>query len=163
MNNKGLIITGVSVASGLGLGRLGAVSEISRLSNYSKTSLLKSPYINGFTTETGALLNAEHAVIDPKKLASYALNPEHPKGGNKARVFASALGYNPANADILATRVQQGILTAPATVLDANKFGQLMAVDMPILGANGQTAIIRTGWMYETDALVPRMTTIFVK
>ncbi|EOZ4485381.1 DUF6883 domain-containing protein, partial [Salmonella enterica subsp. diarizonae] len=52
---------------------------------------------------------------------------------------------------------------APAKVLQANNYGQTMAVDMPILGVNGETAIVRTGWMYETDALVPRLTTIFVK
>jgi dTDP-4-dehydrorhamnose reductase len=48
-------------------------------------------------------------------------------------------------------------------VLQANNYGQTMAVDMSILGVNDETAIVRTGWMYETDALVPRLTTIFVK
>ena len=38
-----------------------------------------------------------------------------------------------------------------------------MSVDMPIVGINGKTATIRTGWIYETEALVPRMTTIYVK
>ncbi|ECZ2921790.1 hypothetical protein F7T38_10020, partial [Salmonella enterica] len=84
-------------------------------------------------------------------------------GGHKARVFESALGYNPTNADVLAARIQEGVLSAPAKVLQANNYGQTMAVDMPILGVNGETVIVRTGWMYETDALVPRLTTIFVK
>lgn len=160
MDNKGLIIAGASIAAGLGIGSLGATRDISHLS---KIPSLESPTLRGFSSETGILLNAEHAVIDPKKLASYALNPEHPVGGNKARVFESALGYNPTNADVLASRVQSGLLTAPATTLDVNKFGQLMAVDMPVLGVNGKTAIVRTGWMYEKDALVPRLTTLFVK
>lgn len=43
------------------------------------------------------------------------------------------------------------------------QYGQTMAVDMPIFGVNGETVVVRTGWMYETDALVPRLTTIFVK
>lgn len=163
MENKGLLITAASVAAGLGIGRIGAMSEISELSSYSKIPSLKSPWPSGFTSESGALLNAEHAVIDPKKLASYALNPDHPIGGNKAKVFESALGYNPSNADVLVSRVQEGVLTNPAHTLDTNNFGQLMAVDMPILGVNGETAIVRTGWMYETDASVPRLTTLFVK
>jgi hypothetical protein len=78
-------------------------------------------------------------------------------------VFESALGYNPTNADVLAARIQEGVLSAPAKVLPANNYGQTMAVDMSILGVNDETAIVRTGWMYETDALVPRLTTIFVK
>ncbi|WP_394355175.1 DUF6883 domain-containing protein, partial [Klebsiella pneumoniae] len=63
----------------------------------------------------------------------------------------------------LAARIQKGVLSAPATILQTNNYGQTMAVDMPILGINGETAVIRTGWMYETDALVPRLTTIYVK
>ncbi|WP_343648756.1 DUF6883 domain-containing protein [Enterobacter sp.] len=160
MDNKGLIIAGASVAAGLGLGRLGTMSKIS---NYSKIPSFESPHANGFTSKSGALINAEHAVVDYKKLSTYALDVTHPIGGHKARVFQSALGYNPTNSDVLASKVQEGILTAPAKVLDANQYGQRMVVDMPILGPNGETAIVRSGWIYEPDALVPRMTTIFVK
>lgn len=163
MDNKGLIIAGASVVAGLTMGRLGAMSEISEISSYSKIPSFKSPSISGFTSESGALLNAEHAVIDPKKLATYALNPDHPYGGNKARVFESALGYNPTNADVLAARVKDGILSTPANALEVKDFGQPMAVDMPILGVNGETVLVRTGWIYETDAVVPRLTTLFVK
>lgn len=163
MKNKGLLIAGASVATGLGLGRLGIAGNLSHISPYSKIPSFKSPYSSGFISESGTLLNAEHAIIDSKKLASYALNPDHPVGGNKARVFKSALGYNPTNADVLASRIQEGVLIYPANVLDKNNYGQLMAVDMHILGANGETALVRTGWMYETDAVVPRMTTLFIK
>ncbi|MEZ6877306.1 DUF6883 domain-containing protein [Enterobacter sp. KBR-315C3_2022] len=163
MNNKGLIIAGASAVAGLTMGRLNPVSEIDEISNLTKIPAFDRPYERGFTTENGTLVNAEHAVIDPKKLATYALDSTHPAGGHKARVFESALGYNPTNADVLAARIQEGVLSAPAKVLQANNYGQTMAVDMPILGINGETAIVRTGWMYETDALVPRLTTLFVK
>lgn len=163
MNNKGLIITGASVAAGLTMGRLNPLNEIDEISGLSKIPTFESPYVKGFTSESGTLVNAEHAIIDPKKLATYALDSTHPIGGHKARVFESALGYNPTNADVLAARIQEGVLSAPAKVLQTNNYGQTMAVDMPILGINGETEIVRTGWMYETDALVPRLTTIFVK
>ena len=163
MNNKGLVIAGASIAAGLTMGRLNPLSEIDEISGLSKIPALENPYIKGFTSENGTLVNAEHAVIDPKKLAAYALDSTHPTGGHKARVFESALGYNPTNADVLAARIQEGVLLAPAKVLQANSYGQTMAVEMPILGVNGETAIVRTGWMYETDALVPRLTTLFVK
>lgn len=160
MDNKGLIIVGASVAAGFGLGRLGTTSE---LSNYSKILSFESPYASGFTSESGALINAEHAVVDYRKLSTYSLDITHPIGGHKARVFQSALGYNPTNSDVLAGRVKEGLLTAPAKVLDANQYGQRMVVDMPILGTNGEIVIVRSGWIYEPDAVVPRMTTIFVK
>ncbi|QLR79335.1 type VI secretion system tube protein Hcp [Citrobacter freundii] len=160
---KGLLIAGASIVAGLGIGKLSTVSELAKISNYSKIPYLESPYLKGFTSEAGTLLNAKHAVIDPKKIASYALNPEHPVGVNKARVFESALGFNPSNAGVLVSRVQQGIMTNPAELGLYDNFGQRMSVDIPILGVNGETAIVRTGWMYETDSLVPRMTTIYVK
>lgn len=163
MNNKGLIIAGTSVATGLTMGRLNRLSGIDEISSLSKIPTFESPYAKGFTSESGTLLNAKHAVIDPKKLATYALDSTHPTGGHKARVFESALGYNPTNADVLAAKIQEGVLSAPAKVLQTNTYGQTMAVDMPILGVNGETVIVRTGWMYETDAVVPRLTTIFVK
>ena len=35
------------------------------------------------------LPNGERAVIDIRKLQEYCLNSQHPRGRNKARVFAS--------------------------------------------------------------------------
>lgn len=163
MDNKGLLITAASVAAGLTMGRVNVTSELLELSSLSKIPTFESPALKGFTSESGTLLNAEHAVVDYKKLSTYSLDPNHLSGGHKARVFQSALGYNPTNADVLGARVQEGVLTAPAKILDANQHGQRMAVDMPILGANGETVIVRSGWIYEPDAVVPRMTTIFVK
>ncbi|HFK6083339.1 TPA: DUF6883 domain-containing protein [Enterobacter cloacae] len=163
MDNKGLIIAGASVAAGLRMGKINIPGELEKLSSLSKIPEFESPALKGFTSESGTLINAEHAVVDYRKLSTYSLDVTHPKGGHKARVFQSALGYNPTNSDVLVSRVQEGILTAPAKVLEVNQYGQLMAVDMPILGINGETVIVRSGWIYEPDAVVPRMTTIFVK
>jgi len=163
MDNKGLLITAASTAAVLTMGKVNVTGELEELSSLSKIPTFESPALKGFTSESGTLLNAEHAVVDYRKLSTYSLDPTHPTGGHKARVFQSALGYNPTNADVLGARVQEGVLCAPAKMLDPINFGQKMAVDMPILGVNGETAIVRTGWIYETDSLVPRLTTIFVK
>ena len=39
-----------------------------------------------------ALPQHDKAVISAAKLRDYALNPDHPKGSDKARVFAMVLG-----------------------------------------------------------------------
>ena len=39
------------------------------------------------------LPNADQAVVDIAKLRDYCLNPLHPVGKHKARVFRSALGF----------------------------------------------------------------------
>ncbi|MBW4564553.1 MAG: hypothetical protein KME32_26170 [Mojavia pulchra JT2-VF2] len=36
------------------------------------------------------LLNPERAIVETEKIAGYCLNPEHPQGKHKARVFQSA-------------------------------------------------------------------------
>ncbi|HDG1668084.1 TPA: hypothetical protein PFE31_002340, partial [Kluyvera ascorbata] len=163
MDNKGLLISEASVVAGLAMGRINVAGELEELSTFSQIPTFESPVLRGFISESGTLLNAEHAVVDYRKLSTYSLNPTHPTGGHKARVFQSALGYSQTNADVLGLRVQEGVLSAPAKMLDPINFGQKMAVDIPILGVNGETEIVRTGWIYETDSLVPRLTTIFVK
>ena len=115
------------------------------------------------TQASGRLINAEKAVIDSNKVTSYALNPAHPVGGNKAKVFESALGYNQANAGGLIAKVQEGAQLYPAKLGAADKFGQRITIDMPITGPNGNTATVRTGWIYDSGSSTPRMTTLYVK
>lgn len=112
---------------------------------------------------SGALPNAEKAIIDPNKLTSYALNPQHPEGGNKAKVFEAALGYNQSNADLLIGKIQQGVTSNPAVMGVKDQFGQRFTVDMPITGPNGNTVMVRTGWILDTGATVPRLATTYVK
>jgi Domain of unknown function (DUF4926) len=111
----------------------------------------------------GAIPNASNAVIDPAKLTSYALDPNHPVGGNKAIVFESALGYNQSNAGQLSSQIQDGILKYPAVPGKTDAFGQRFTVDMPITGPNGNTVVVRTGWIVEPGSKVPRLTTTYIK
>ena len=53
----------------------------------------------------------ETAIVDREKLTGYCLNPEHPRGKRKARVFAT-LGFTAENADDLLVV----LLTAAVTV-----------------------------------------------
>ncbi|SER49811.1 filamentous hemagglutinin, partial [Pseudomonas cuatrocienegasensis] len=115
------------------------------------------------TQASGRLVNAEKAVIDPNKVTSYALNTTHPVGGNKAKVFESALGYNQTNAASLIAKVQEGAKLYPAKLGASDKFGQRITIDMPITGPNGNTATVRTGWIYDPGSATPRMTTLYVK
>lgn len=45
--------------------------------------------------------HAENAIVDIRKLRDYCLNPEHPEGKHKARLFVAALGMTEANAEPL--------------------------------------------------------------
>ncbi|URF02678.1 DUF6883 domain-containing protein [Cupriavidus campinensis] len=111
----------------------------------------------------GLLKNAENAVIDSRKIVSYALDSTHPVGGNKAIVFESALGFNQSNADGLLAQLQQGVTKYPATLGKVDQFGQRFTVDIPVTGPNGKTVPVRTGWIYDPGSSVPRLTTAYVK
>ncbi|HET6519318.1 MAG TPA: hypothetical protein VFG47_05800 [Geminicoccaceae bacterium] len=54
------------------------------------------------------LENAARAIIDPPKLLVVALNPGHPRGRDKARVFRSALAYDRSNCSDLVEGHQAG-------------------------------------------------------
>lgn len=59
------------------------------------------------------LPGGEHAVVEIKKLRGYCLNPLHPRGRHKARVFSSVLGLT-----IVRTGEQFPRLTSCFVLLD---------------------------------------------
>lgn len=107
-----------------------------------------------------AIPNFSEAKIDLRKLTDYALNPKHPVGGNKAKVFESALGYNQSNASELMKQIQDKLPNTPATLGKADQYGQRYTVDMLIIGPNGKTATVRTGWIIKSGSNTPEMTTL---
>jgi hypothetical protein len=108
------------------------------------------------------LVGADHAQIDPNKITGYALNPDHPVGGNKARVFDSALGFNQDNADDLMSQIERGVTENEPVPGVADQYGQRFTVDIPVTGPKG-SGVVRTGWIYDPGSSTPRMTTLFVK
>lgn len=118
---------------------------------------------SGSKTIDNAIPNVESAIINPKKLTEYALNPNHPVGGNKAKVFESALGYNQSNADDLMRQIYKKLPSSEAVLGKLDEYGQRYTVDIPITGPNGNTVNVRTGWIIKTGSDIPELTTIFVK
>ncbi len=109
------------------------------------------------------LYNANQAVIDPRKFTAYALDPRHTQGGSdKARVFRSVLGYTKDNYEGLLAQIKQGILTAPATTGQVNEYGIRKVVDIFVEGPAG-SAVVRTAWIYDSGATVPRLVSVYVK
>ena len=107
------------------------------------------------------LPGGEFAVVDVAKLRDYCLDPEHPRGRHKARVFRSALGLGRTDADFV-----RGELLLAATRLDAvrgtsDQFGDRYMIDL-WLKRNDRTARVRSGWIIRKGDDSPRLTTCFV-
>ena len=61
------------------------------------------------------LPQAERVIVDVTKLRDYCLNPQHPRGRHKARVFASALHLRHGDAEILRAELLRAAGTGDAT------------------------------------------------
>lgn len=98
------------------------------------------------------LPNFEKAVIPIQKLDSYALNPQHPEGKHKARVFKSMLGIERRHASTLAELIRVGLSKAPAEPGQNSEYGDLWTTWHEVTGLNGQSAVITVAWMYKKEA-----------
>lgn len=107
------------------------------------------------------LPNGENAFIDDRKLYDYCLNPDNPRGSNKARVFAAALGITAANAGILRDNLLEAAANGDVTLGELDLYGQRYTIDFPLTTFAG-TATVRSGWIILTGETMPRLTTCYV-
>jgi hypothetical protein len=107
------------------------------------------------------LPNGERADLGTK-LEDYSLNPLHPRGQHKARVFESCLGISLANKEILA----KGLLDAAGCSEDAvpkgdNGFGETFVLRFSLTTRMG-VATILSAWIVRHGEDFPRLTSCFI-
>ncbi len=99
--------------------------------------------------------------ISDDKLLEYCLNPSHPDGKHKARVFKSALNIDQTNFEILKSAIIRKIKNVDVNLLEQNEFGNLYYADLGITNDN-LSALVRTCWIIKMDEKFPRLTSCFV-
>lgn len=107
------------------------------------------------------LPNGDHAVVELEKLTEYCLNPEHPRGRHKARVFAASLGMTAEHAELLREALFTAACSQPAMATESDDFGQRYVIDFPLDGPIG-SALIRSSWIIRVDEDFPRLTSCYV-
>ncbi|MEH2311507.1 DUF6883 domain-containing protein [Nostoc sp.] len=107
------------------------------------------------------LPNGEQAEISVQKLIGYCLNPEHPSGKHKARVFASILEITVENADVLRELIQTAAVAGEVVQQSTTQFGQQFKVDWIVPHTDGIR--LRTIWETTTNNPYPRLVTAFLK
>lgn len=107
------------------------------------------------------LPNGERAVVDPRKLLGYSLDPEHDEGQHKAHLFESLLGVNRQNAELLLKAVEKAAVSGDSVIGKLDNYGQRYAVDFAFAGPGG-TATIRTAWIIRNGEDFPRLVTCFI-
>ncbi|NEO52745.1 MAG: hypothetical protein F6K54_06430 [Okeania sp. SIO3B5] len=102
--------------------------------------------------------------INPRKLTEYALNPENPKGANKALMFERHLGFTKDNYELLLEQISTQALEAEAIFKSSDEHGDRYQIDLEIIGTQeGQKEIVRTGWIVERGINTARLITLYVR
>lgn len=107
------------------------------------------------------LPHAEQARIPTEKLVGYALDPDHPRGRHKARVFASALTITVRDWRYLHDQILERLPTAAVRSTRITPFGIAYEVIVEIDGLNGATLPVVTTWLIAGDS-PPRLTSTWV-
>src|SRR6266705_2114868 len=108
------------------------------------------------------LPNAHKAVVDIKKLRDYSLNPNHPVGKHKARVFKAALGIMLKNAEWLRECALKVAVSGDAKPGATSLFGDKYVIDS-VVEFGGMSAVIRFSWIVELGTDFPQLTSCYVK
>jgi hypothetical protein len=92
---------------------------------------------------TTRLPNAELSVFDIRKIADYCLNPSHPHGRHKARVFREALNLERGDAAWLKDALLTAACSAEASLIGEDAWGVRWRVDAAI-GRHDKRAMVRS-------------------
>lgn len=106
-----------------------------------------------------ALPNYENAVIPRNKPEGYALDPAHKDGRDKARLFKSILGFEKANWQKLEKTILDELPYHEALPAGQGTWGRKYLVALPILGLNGNTAVVETIWIIRPETDYPSFVT----
>ncbi|MFA6240811.1 MAG: DUF6883 domain-containing protein [Candidatus Hydrogenedentales bacterium] len=107
------------------------------------------------------LPNPDKAVVDMRKLRDYCLNPQSPKGRDKARVFASVLGLNQNDADTLKEVLLRAAAAEDCTPGEQDEYGRRFTIRFEMRTSRG-IGWIQSGWFVRHDEDFARLTTCFV-
>jgi hypothetical protein len=110
---------------------------------------------------TKRLPYSDEAILDVRKLEDYCLNPSHPRGRHKARVFRDALGIHRDDAVWLREALLEAARSTETSQVATDAWGTHWQLDATIR-RQGKSAVIRTIWIVRTGESVPRFVTCWV-
>ncbi len=110
---------------------------------------------------TTRLPYGDQAMLDLQKIEDYCLNPIHPRGRHKARVFREALGIQRSDASWLRDVLLEAVPSGEAVQDREDAWGTYWRVDATI-GRQGRSAVVRTIWIVRIGESMPRFVTCWV-
>ena len=110
------------------------------------------------------LPNLERACISVEKLRDYVLNPDHPTGRNKARVFKRMLGIERKHAAAFAQVIKSSLPRAVAEKGKEQSYGSHWVTYHEIIGLGGESVIVTVAWMFKVEEPeTPNLITCYIE
>jgi hypothetical protein len=103
----------------------------------------------------------DKAILDILKIEDYCLNPSHPRGRHKARVFREALDLRRDDAAWLRGVLLEAARFGEAFQAAEDAWGTQWRIDATIKRQE-KSAVIRTIWIVRTGENMPRLVTCWV-
>jgi len=110
-----------------------------------------------------ALSGYEKASIPRAKLEDYLLNPAHPVGKHKAKVFESALGFDQSSWELLEMAIRNELPYNEALSTKDDLYGRRYNVTITIKGPNGSEKEVITAWILKTGDDRPSFVTAYLR
>jgi hypothetical protein len=110
---------------------------------------------------TKRLPHGDQAILDMRKIEDYCLNPSHPRGRHKARVFREALDLQRSDASWLRDALLEAARSAEAFRDGEHAWGTHWRLDAN-LRRQGKSAVVRMIWIVRTGESAPRFVTCWV-
>ena len=106
------------------------------------------------------LPNARETLVDRTKIVDYLLSPTHPQGRGKTRFFYS-LGFRPERWRELAEALRRQGAEHPVVEVAESVYGSRYVVDGALRSPDGRNPPVRTVWILDRGAEVPRLVTAY--
>jgi hypothetical protein len=106
------------------------------------------------------LPDADNVVIPVEKFTKYALSVEGDI--DKTIAFGLALGYNKENASKLIDNIRRNLNNFEALPKGDKGYGMLYEVSMELVGENGKSAKVTTGWIDDKARGEVRLVTAYI-
>ena len=96
----------------------------------------------------------QRAIVDIVKLHGYCLNPLHPRGRHKARVFLSALGLTHVDAEFLREELLRAAREVDAVMGEVDQYGERYTIDFGV-ARDVLRAMVRSTWIVRRGERFP--------
>ena len=105
--------------------------------------------------------NGKNATVDIRKIEDYCLNPSHPRGRHKARVFRDALDLQRSDALWLREALLEAAASGDASQIATDRWGSHWRIDIS-LRRHPKQAMVRTAWIIRAGDDRPTFVTCWV-